>query len=126
MSNSSHLKIENLTDLLKISPDKLKSAQYSDFSGKYFEQIYKEVLKSESKLKAKKEKEKIEPYELNELNNNINKNAISINRKDKNKNKIGYIIDNKTKLPIIIYGYNNYENNNEDFYQIKKIIFHIQ
>ena len=126
MSNSSQLKIENLTDLLKISPDKLKSAQYSDLSGKYFEQIYKEVLKSESKLKPKKEKEKIEPYELNELNNNINKNTISINRKDKNKNKIGYILDNKTKLPITIYGYNNYENNNEDLYQIKKIIFHIQ
>ena len=126
MSNSSQLKIENLTDLLKISPDKLKSAQYSDFSGKYFDQIYKEVLKSESKLKPKKEKEKIEPYELNEINNNINKNAISINRKYKNKNKIGYILDNKTKLPITIYGYNNYENNNEDFYQIKKIVFNIQ
>ena len=126
MTNSSQLKIENLTDLLKISPDKLKTAQFSDFSGKYFEQIYTEVLKSESKLKPKKQKEKIESHEFNELNNNIDRNAISINRKDKNKNKIGYILDNKTKLPITIYGYNNYENNDEDFYSIKKIIFNIQ
>ena len=126
MTNSSQLKIENLTDLLKISPDKLKVAQFSDFSGKYFEQIYTEVLKSESKLKPKKQKEKIESHEFNELNNNIDRNAISINRKDKNKNKIGYILDNKTKLPITIYGYNNYENNDEDFYSIKKIIFNIQ
>ena len=126
MTNSSQLKIENLTDLLKISPDKLKTAQFSDFSGKYFEQIYTEVLKSESKLKPKKQKEKMESLEFNELNNNIDRNAISINRKDKNKNKIGYILDNKTKLPITIYGYNNYENNDEDFYSIKKIIFNIQ
>ena len=125
MTNSSQLKIENLTDLLKISPDKLKTAQFSDFSGKYFEQIYTEVLKSESKLKPKKQKEKIESHEFNELNNNFDRNAISINRKDKNKNKIGYILDNKTKLPITIYGYNNYENNEEDFYSIKKIIFNI-
>lgn len=50
-NNSNQLVIEKLTDLLKIPPDKLKKAQYSDFSGKYFDQIIDEVIKSEKKPK---------------------------------------------------------------------------
>ena len=122
MSNSSHLNIENLSDLLKISPDKLKSLQYSDLSGKYFEQINKEVIKSEKQLKPKKLQQQIN---INRITDNINQNMISIKRKDKNKNQIGYILDNKTKTPIALYGYNNYDNNKEETYHIKKIIFNI-
>ena len=126
MSDSNHLILENLTDLLKISPEKLKNANYSDFCGKYFEQINKEVIKSEQNQKQKKINQ-INPYEMNnninqiETNKHFSQNGLSINRKA--KNKIGYVV-NKRK-PIPIFGYNNHENNEEDSYQIKKIIFSI-
>ena len=58
MSETNHLILDSITDLLKISPDKLKTIQYSDLSGKYFEQINKEVINSEKNLKQKKEKRK--------------------------------------------------------------------
>ena len=122
MSNSSHLKLENLSDLLKLSPDQLKSVHYSDLSGHYFEQIYKEVIKSEEKLNPKKE---YKNFNINQTTDNIDKNTISIKRKDKNKNQIGFILDNKTKMPIPLYGYNTYENNRENNFAIKKIIFNI-
>ena len=122
MSNSSHLKLENLSDLLKLSPDQLKSVHYSDLSGNYFEQIYKEVIKSEDKLQPKR---KNQNFNIIQTSDNNDKNAISIKRKDKNKNQIGFILDNKTKMPIPLYGYNNHENSNDNNFSIKKIIFSI-
>ena len=117
MNESNHLILENITDLLKISPAQLKKAHYSDFSGKYFEQINKEVIKSEAK-NIKPIKEKIN---IKEINNNIN-NTLTINRKQ--KNIIGYII-NKSNNPIQISGYNNYYKKEEESYQINKIVFNI-
>ena len=109
MNESNHLILENITDLLKISPDKLQNAHYSDFCGKYFEQINKEVIKSESKkIKPKKE-------------NKINSNTLTINRKQ--KNIIGYILNENN--PIQISGYNNYYIKEEEPYQINKIVFNI-
>ena len=123
MSETNHLILDSITDLLKISPDKLKTIHYSDLSGKYFEQINKEVIKSEQNQKQKK----INPYEINnninqiETNKHFSQNGLSINRKT--KNKIGYVV-NKRK-PIPIFGYNNHENNEEDSYPINKIKFSI-
>ena len=125
MNESNHLILDSLTDLLKISPDKLKTLNYSDLSGKYFEQINKEVINSEKNLKSKKDNRKqiIDKYE--KVNNEENyshfpNNGISIINK-KAKNKIGYILHKNNPIPI--YGYNNHEINEEETYPIKKIIF---
>ena len=118
MNESNHLILDNITDLLKISPDKLKKAHYSDFCGKYFEQINKEVIKSEEKnIKPKKENKIINSKEINS-----NTNTLTINRKQ--KNIIGYVL-NKKNNPIQISGYNNHYNNEEEIYPINKIIFNI-
>ena len=124
MSNSNPLKLDNLTDLLKISPDKLKNAQYSDFSGKYFEQINKEVIKSEEKQKQEKKDQKPNYTAVNYFNNsNKYTEQEGINIKRKNKNKIGYILNNKNKRQTPFFWYNDHEYNNEKEFHINKIIF---
>jgi len=77
-NENNHLVLEKLTDLLKLSPEKLKNAKYSDFSGKYFEQINDEVIKLESKPKNKK-------MPKNNLNQQINTNENKINFQNQNK-----------------------------------------
>ena len=77
-NNSNHLVIEKLTDLLKLSPEELKNAHYSDFSGKYFEQINDEVIKLENNPK-------IIQKEINApTNNNQDKKEIQNNNENKN------------------------------------------
>ena len=130
MSETNHLILDSITDLLKISPDKLKTIHYSDLSGKYFEQINKEVINSEKNLKPKKEKRNqiLDKYELNnnivnisqESNRHFPQSGITfINKKE--KNKIGYVLNKNNPVPI--FGYNNHEINEEEIYPIKKIIF---
>ena len=114
-TNSNQLVIENLSDLLKISPDTLKKAQYSDFSGKYFEQINNEVIKREKKPKIQKnnfnEQDNIINNKKNNFEENIEKDNISNNSDDENKepkiNDISGIEFKKEDLNII--------NNNESF-----------
>ena len=117
-NEKNHLVIEKLTDLLKLSPEKLKNAKYSDFSGKYFEQINDEVIKLESKPKNQK-------IQKNNLNQQIitNENKINfqsqnkyIERSDIFKNNIE---DNKINTDIYVNNINNinsrvYYNKNED------------
>ena len=79
-NNSNHLVIEKLSDLLKLSPDELKNAHYSDFSGKYFEQINDEVIKLENNPKIIKK-------EIDTQNNNI-QDQKEIQNNNENKNII--------------------------------------
>ena len=127
MTETNHLILDSLTDLLKISPEKLKTLNYSDLSGKYFEQIYKEVINSEKNLKSKKDNRKQIIDKYKKVNNeqdysHFPNNGISIINK-KSKNKIGYVLHKNNPIPI--YGYNNHEINEEESYPIKKIIFNI-
>ncbi len=58
--------IENLTDLLKIPFSKLNNTKLSNFSGKYYEEIYQEALKVE--------RGEIQQNQINNQNNNQNFN----------------------------------------------------
>ena len=77
-NGNNHLVIEKLTDLLKLSPEKLKNAKYSDFSGKYFDQINDEVIKLENKPKNQK-------IQKNNLNQQIITNESKLNYQNQNK-----------------------------------------
>ena len=91
--NNNQLVIENLEDLLKLSPDKLKNAQYSDFSGKYFEKINNEVIKKEKKPKIQKNIQNEQTIENNnKRRNNQNSNDLNIND---NKELSNFIIENE-------------------------------
>jgi hypothetical protein len=105
-NENNHLVIEKLTDLLKLSPEKLKNAKYSDFSGKYFEQINDEVIKLENK-----------PKNLKIQKNNLNQQIIS------NENKINFQNQNKYKERSNAFK-NNIEDNkiNPDIY-VNTLIF---
>ena len=122
MTNASPLLIDSITDLLKLSPEKLKTAGYSDFCGKYFEQIKEELIKTEKEKKQNKENKKFNNFGIN---NNINSNDFEDQErtiiKRKNKKKIGYIYNYRDKIPLFII--NNHDSNNEKAYHIKKIIF---
>ena len=146
-NNNNQLVIEKLTDLLKISPDKLKKAQYSDFSGKYFNQIIEEVIKSEKN--PKQNNNSINPNNNNKIiNNNDDENNDDDDPTDENKNKILLInMENKNlnenyNINNNNYNYNDiyYKNSNTNFsmnnnnyfnsinnyassYSIRKIIF---
>ena len=171
-NESNHLVLEKLTDLLKLSPEKLKNAKYSDFSGKYFEQINDEVIKLENKPKNPKiqrnnlnqqiniNKNKINfqnqsKYEENSntFNNNIEDNIINtdiyanninnmIKRNHYNNNEEEYVpqykslgisISQNNNIGVLrsidnipIARYKNYNNNDgDDEYPIRKIIFNI-
>ena len=89
--NTNRLVIDNITDLLKLSPEELKKAQYSDFSGKYFQQINDEVIKMEKKPKLS----------INNLNEPINRN----------KNKIYSQINKNINEEII----NDFNDENDDY-----------
>ena len=110
-NENNHLVIEKLTDLLKLSPEKLKNAKYSDFSGKYFEQINDEVIKLESKPKNQK-------IQKNNLNQQIITNENKINFQNQNKykersNAFEYNIeDNKINNDIYVNNINNINNIN--------------
>ena len=58
--------IDNLTDLLKIPFSKLNNTKLSNFSGKYYEEIYQEALKVE--------RGEIQQNQINNQNNNQNFN----------------------------------------------------
>ena len=112
-NNSNQLVIEKLTDLLKLSPDKLKKAEYSDFSGKYFNQIIDEVIESEKKPKKQiiNQKNKSNYQQKNthqEIDNNDNDNN------DNNNNDINIINDNKNKVILIDMKNQIDENNNNN------------
>ena len=116
-SGSSQLKIENISDLLKISPDKLKNAQYSDFSGKYFEQINNEVI----------ELEKISKIQKNKIKNNVNEQINNLNSNNNNfedDNEEHDLSDNYNKeneesrineISGIVYRKDDINNNNDSF-----------
>jgi hypothetical protein len=108
-NENNHLVIEKLTDLLKLSPEKLKNAKYSDFSGKYFEQINDEVIKLESKPKIQK-------IQKNNLNQQIIANENERNFQNQNKYKERSNIfeknieDNKINTDIYVNNINNIKN----------------
>ena len=108
-NEKNHLVIEKLTDLLKLSPEKLKNAKYSDFSGKYFEQINDEVIKLESKPKIQK-------IQKNNLNQQIIANENERNFQNQNKYKErsnafeNNIEDNKINTDIYVNNINNIKN----------------
>ena len=130
------LVLNKLTDLLKISPDKLKTAQYSDFCGKYFQQIKEEVIKSEKNQKK----------EENILNNDSTDNNLTVNRKKNNNisfikykgiqvsgynehhNNDNYEINNDMNASIPNQPFNYIHQYTEDIYSfhIKKIIFNLK
>ena len=70
--------IENLTDLLKIPFSKLNNTKLSNFSGKYYEEIYQEALKVE--------RGEIQQNQNNNQNNNQNFNNQNINFNNNNQN----------------------------------------
>ena len=143
---SNHFVIDNLSDLLKISPEKLKNAQYSDFSGKYFSQINDEVIKSEKKQRIQKNEN---PKKNISINNNLNKNEDEEFKIDNSKDiniKKEYLNENESYIPQnkdIDYPYpqknkidvmrninnqsivSSYYNKNSQIFPIKKIIFQI-
>jgi hypothetical protein len=114
-ANCNSLKIENLSDLLKISPDKLKNAQYSDFSGKYFEQINNEVIKLEKKTKIQNNS----PYE--QIDNLISNNDIEDDSEDNDISDNYYDEKEESKINDISgieYMKDDLNNNNESFNNI--------
>ena len=70
--------IENLTDLLKIPFSKLNNTKLSNFSGKYYEEIYQEALKVE--------RGEIQQNQINNQNNNQNFNNQNMNFNNNNQN----------------------------------------
>jgi hypothetical protein len=71
--------IENLTDLLKIPFSKLNNTKLSNFSGKYFEEIYQEALKVErgeinQQLQKIQQNNDFFDNNNNQINNNQNIN----------------------------------------------------
>ena len=70
--------IENLTDLLKIPFSKLNNTKLSNFSGKYYEEIYQEALKVE--------RGEIQQNQNNNQNNIQNLNNQNINFNNNNQN----------------------------------------
>ena len=108
-NENNQLVIEKLTDLLKLSPEKLKNAKYSDFSGKYFEQINDEVIKLESKPKNQK-------IQKNNLNQQIiaNENKIYFQKENKYNDRTNAfennIEDNKINTDIYVNNINNINN----------------
>lgn len=122
-NNSNHLVIDNLSDLLKISPEKLKKAQYSDFSGKYFERINNEVIKMEKKQKNQQIKQNDQIQTINKIKKKSPKkeekkdkiliNNININNKENEEYKINNISEIDYKEEELI-------NNNELYKPIYK------
>ena len=113
-TNSNQLVIEQLSDLLKLSPDKLKNAHYSDFSGKYFDQIIDEVIKSEKNPKIpaiNNQKKQINYQQKNNYEDNkFNDNNNDINIDNENQNKME-IIDMNNQI--------EQNNNNNNYYNIQ-------
>ena len=70
--------IENLTDLLKIPFSKLNNTKLSNFSGKYYEEIYQEALKVE--------RGEIQQNQNNNQNNIQNLNNQNLNFNNNNQN----------------------------------------
>ena len=70
--------IENLTDLLKIPFSKLNNTKLSNFSGKYYEEIYQEALKVE--------RGEIQQNQKNNQNNIQNLNNQNLNFNNNNQN----------------------------------------
>ena len=66
--------IENLTDLLKIPFSKLNNTKLSNFSGKYFDEIYQEALK-------------VERGEINQQQQNIQNNMPNFQEQNENNNQ---------------------------------------
>lgn len=79
--------IEKLTDLLKIRPYKLNYAQIANFSGKYFDKIYDEVIKRENELKSQKiPLQNTNPYKsIKKFPNQHNENTQKIPEKNQIK-----------------------------------------
>ena len=88
--------IENLTDLLKIPFSKLNNTKLSNFSGKYFDEIYKEALKVErGEINENNNQDQDDHFFENSvsshnnnmyMNQNINMNKMTLNNQNINTN----------------------------------------
>ena len=150
--NNNQFVIENIQDLLKLSSDELENAKFSDFSGKYFEQIFNGVIEDEKKPKNQKKIQNKQTNEVNKVKRNIQNRNDDINN---NKELSNFIIENEeyknNKINDIDFKADNLNNNelyipqyksldspisernkfevdrnfNNPIYPIKKIIFSI-
>ena len=107
--NKEILIINSKTDLLKISIDKISNFKLENFSGKYFNKLYDEAIKSESLL----ETEESSPFKKIKKEKKIKKTIKKENKKRIAQN-VNYIVITPKK-PV--------NENKQSFYVIDKIIF---
>ena len=121
--------IDNLGDLLKIPFSKLSHAKFSNFSGKYFEQIYKDTIALIENECFNNNKIQISSENNSEINNiqDISNSNLSDN------NNLRYYFNNEEILNFNVTNINNINNeSNEDmnnnifdkgYFPLKKITF---
>ena len=121
--------IDNLGDLLKIPFSKLSHAKFSNFSGKYFEQIYKDTITLIENECFNNNKIQISSENNSEINNiqDISNSNLSDN------NNLRYNFNNEEILNFNVTNINNINNeSNEDmnnnifdkgYFPLKKITF---
>ena len=121
--------IDNLGDLLKIPFSKLSHAKFSNFSGKYFEQIYKDTIALIENECFNNNKIQISSENNSEINNiqDISNSNLSDN------NNLRYNFNNEEILNFNVTNINNINNeSNEDmnnnifdkgYFPLKKITF---
>ena len=124
--------IDNLGDLLKIPFSKLSNAKFSNFSGKYFEQIYKDTIALIENECFNNNKIQISSENNSEINNIQD---ISNSNLSDNNNFINNNLSNEEILNFNVTNINNINNeSNEDMnnnilnkgdFPLKKITFEI-
>ena len=122
--------IDNLGDLLKIPFSKLSHAKFSNFSGKYFEQIYKDTIALIENECFNNNKIQISSENNSEINNIQD---ISNSNLSDNNNFINNNLSNEEILNFNVTNINNINNeSNEDmnnnifdkgYFPLKKITF---
>ncbi len=122
--------IDNLGDLLKIPFSKLSNAKFSNFSGKYFEQIYKDTIALIENECFNNNKIQISSENNSEINNIQD---ISNSNLSDNNNFINNNLSNEEILNFNVTNINNINNeSNEDmnnnifdkgYFPLKKITF---